>query len=78
MSQTRVSVEVYARPSAAGSESFINQIADTLSLKVRDRETAVVGDSFVVREPSVPYSAHFDSKMEALRHKNMLLWKLSN
>jgi len=61
-----------------GSESFTNQIADTLSPKIGDRETVVVGDSFVVREPSIPYSAHFDSKMEALRHKNTLLWKLSN
>lgn len=61
-----------------GSESFIHQIVDTLSPKVGDRETAVVGDSFVVREPSVAYSAHFDSKIEALRHKNMLMWELSN
>ena len=63
---------------AVGSELFINEVADTLSPKVGDRETLVVGDSFVVREPSVPYSAHFESKMEALRHKNMLPWKLSN
>jgi len=58
-------------------ESFINQIAETLRPKVDNRETAVVGDSFVVREPIVPYSAHFDSEMEALRHKNMLSWGLS-
>ena len=61
-----------------GRESFINQMADTLSPKVGGRETAAVGDSFVIREPLVPYSAHFDSKLEALRHKNMLLWKLSD
>ena len=42
-----------------------------------DRETTVVGDSFVVRDPSVPYSAHFDSKIDALRHKDMLPWDIS-
>ena len=40
-----------------------------LVTRLGERETAVAGDSFVVRELPVPYSAHFDSKMETLRHK---------
>ena len=35
-------------------------------------QTAAVGDSFLVREPSVSYSAHFDSKMGLLSHQNTL------
>ena len=40
-------------------------------------QTAALGDSFVVREPSVSYSADFDSKMGLLSHQNIRSWKLS-
>ena len=52
---------------AVGSEAFVNQVVDSLSPRVGQRETAAVGNSFVVREASVPYSPHFDSKMEPLK-----------
>ncbi|MFC1765285.1 transposase [Planctomycetota bacterium] len=67
----------WSKSIAVGSEDFVNQVVDTLSPRVGERETAVVGDSFVVREPAVSYSAHFDSKTVSLRHKNMLSWKLN-
>ena len=63
---------------AVGSEAFVNQIVDTLSPKVGQREIAAVGNSFVVREASVPYSPHFDSKMELLRPQNTLAWSLNS
>ena len=62
---------------AVGGEAFVNQVVETLGPKVGERETAAVGDSLVVREPSVSYSAHFDSKMGLLRPQNALLWELS-
>jgi len=62
---------------AVGSEAFVDQVSDSLCPKIGARPTATVGDSFVVREPSVSYSAHFDSKMGPLSLENTLPWKLS-
>ena len=49
-----------------GSEAFVSQFVETLSPQVGEREMATVDESFVVREPSVSYSAHFGSKMGSL------------
>jgi len=62
---------------AVGSEAFVNEFADSVNPEIRKRKTNVVGESFVVREPSVAYSAHFDSKMGLLSPGNALPWQLN-
>ena len=62
---------------AVGSEAFVNQVVDTLSPNVGERATVAIGDFFVVREPSAPYSPHFDSKIQPLRPQNPLIWNLN-
>jgi putative transposase len=62
---------------AVGSEAFVNEFADAVNPEIRKRRTNVVGESFVVREPSVAYSAHFDSKMDRLSTRNTFPWQLS-
>ena len=69
--------EKWSQSIAVGSEAFVNQVSDSLCPKIGKRQTSADGDSFVVREPSISYNAHFDGKMVALSPSNALLWKLS-
>jgi len=62
---------------AVGSESFVNQFVDTVNPEISKGKTTMVGESFVVREPSAAYSAHSDSKMGLLSFSNTLSWDLS-
>ena len=62
---------------AVGSEAFVNQVSDSLCPKIGKRQTTAIGDSLVVREPSISYNAHFDGKMGPLSRKNAILWKPS-
>ena len=67
----------WSRSIAVGSEAFVNQVSDSLCPKIGKRQASADGDSFVVREPSVSYSGHFDSKMGLLRPENTRPWNLS-
>lgn len=62
---------------AVGSEAFVDLVASAINPELSKGKTAVIGDSFVVREASVAYNAHSDTKMGALSHKNTIPWKVT-
>ncbi len=62
---------------AVGSETFVNQIAAAINPEISKGKTADIGESFLVREASVAYNAHSDSKMGPLRPPNTVPWKIS-
>ena len=62
---------------AVGSEAFVSQVAAAINPEISKGKTAEMGESFVVREASVAYNAHSDSKMEPLSSKNSVPWHVS-
>ena len=62
---------------AVGSEAFVSQFVDTVNPVISKGKTTMVGESFVVREPLIAYSAHSGSKMGLLSHQNTFPWNLS-
>lgn len=63
---------------AVGSEAFVNQVAAAINPELSKRKTTEIGKSFVVREASVAYNAHSDSKMGPLSHEYTVPWKVSH
>jgi len=62
---------------AVGSQSFVNRFVETVNPEISKGKTAIVDESFVVREPLPAYSAHSDSKMGLVSFENTLPWDLS-
>lgn len=62
---------------AVGSEAFVKQVAEAINPELSKRKTTLMGDFFVVRETSVAYNVHTDTKMGLLSPENTIPWKVS-
>ena len=59
---------------AVGNRSFINRVKYLMGILAIGRESIGTGDSYQLREPSVPYGAHFEAKKRDIWPKNKCFW----
>ncbi len=59
---------------AVGSESFIDKIHKALGIKRKHRDIIEDGSSCFIKESTIPYNAHFATKMDLLRVGNTIKW----
>jgi hypothetical protein len=55
---------------AVGSESFITNTREKLASRARKRSTVSTNNMTVLKEPHIPYNAHFDAKKVPLSPEN--------
>jgi putative transposase len=60
---------------AVGSSAFVDKVKSGLGVKAMHREVVKTGETYALREPSEAYAGDIDSKSEALRSYNAILWE---
>ena len=59
---------------AVGSKRFVDQAKHELGIQAKRRQVAANDEAYTLREPALPYMAHFSSENEALRGNNTYFW----
>ena len=59
---------------AVGNRSFVERVKSLMRVLAIGRKSIGTGESYQLREPSVPYSAHFAGKKDDIGPENTLLW----
>jgi hypothetical protein len=59
---------------AVGSEAFIRETKEKLGIKAMGREVIGASGSYELREPEIPYEAHFSPENDDLRQENAFFW----
>ena len=59
---------------AVGNRSFVERVKLLMGVLAIGRKSIGAGESYQLREPSVPYSAHFGGKKDDIGPENTLLW----
>jgi putative transposase len=59
---------------AVGNRRFVERVKSLMGVLAIGRKSFGDGESYQLREPSVPYSAHFRGKKDDIGPENILLW----
>lgn len=59
---------------AVGSKTFTERVKELMGVLAIGRKSTGVGESYQLREPDVPYAAHFGAKKSNIEHENMYIW----
>ncbi|MEA3222253.1 MAG: transposase [Thermodesulfobacteriota bacterium] len=70
--------EAWTESIAVGSNEFISETKRNLASRAIGRDILNNNGVFELREPSVPYSVHFDRKKNVLRLENTYFWNINN
>jgi len=62
---------------AVGSQGFIEKVKSLMGALAIGRESMEAGDSYQLREPAVPYTAHFGGKKDDMGPENTYLWDVN-
>ena len=68
--------EKWTRSIAVGSRGFVDRVKSILGVLALGRKTIESGESHQLREPSVPYVAHFGVKKSDIAPKNTYFWNV--
>ena len=69
--------EKWTRSIAVGSRGFVDRVKSTLGVQALGRKTIESGESHQLREPSIPYVAHFGVKKSDIGSKNTYFWNVN-
>ena len=59
---------------AVGNRSFVERVKSLMGALAIGRKSTEAGDSYQLREPAVPYIAHFGGKKGDIGLENTWLW----
>ena len=66
----------WTRSIAVGSRDFVDRVKSILGVLALGRKSTEAGESYQLREPSIPYSAHFEGKKGDTEPKNTYFWNV--
>ena len=59
---------------AVGSRSFVKRLKSLMGVLAIGRKSIEAGESYQLREPAIPYGAHFGVEKSNIKPKNDYLW----
>ena len=62
--------EKWTRSIAVGSKGFVDRVKSMLGVRSFGRKSTEAGESYQLREPFIPDSAHFGVKKGTIRNEN--------
>ena len=69
--------EKWTRSIAVGSRGFVDKVKSMLGALAIGRKSIETGESYQLREPSIPYSAHFGVKKSDIGLENAYFWNVN-
>jgi len=69
--------EKWTRSIAVGSRGFVDRVKSILGVQALGRKTIESGESYQLREPSIPYVTHFGVKKSDIGPKNTYFWNVN-
>jgi putative transposase len=69
--------EKWTRSIAVGSKGFVDRVKSILGALAKGRKRREAGESYQLREPAVPYSAHFVGKKGDIGPENTCFWNIN-
>jgi putative transposase len=69
--------EKWTRSIAVGSRGFVERLKSILGALAFGRKTIEAGESYQLREPSMPYSAHLEVKKGDIGPENTYFWNVN-
>ena len=69
--------EKWTRSIAVGSKGFVERVKSLLGVLARGRKSIEAGESYQLREPSIPYGVHFRGKKEDIGLENSYFWDVN-
>jgi putative transposase len=69
--------EKWTRSIAVGSRGFVNKVKSMLGALASGRKSIEAGESYQLREPSVPYNVHFGGKKSDIGSENTYFWNIN-
>jgi len=71
-----ISDEKWTRSIAVGSRGFVDRVKSILGALALGRKNIEAEGSYQLREPSIPYGAHFVVKKGDIGPKNTYIWNV--
>ena len=59
---------------AVGSRGFVDRVKSLMGILAVGRKSIGTGDSYQLREPSIPYGVHFSVKKYDIGPENTYFW----
>ena len=69
--------EKWTRSIAVGSKGFVDKVKSILGALALGRKSIEAGQAYQLREPSIPYKAHFDVKKGDIEPENTYFWNVN-
>ncbi len=69
--------EKWTRSIAVGSKGFVERVKSLLGVLAKGRKSIEAGESYQLREPSIPYGVHFRGKKEDIGLQNTYFWDVN-
>ena len=69
--------EKWTRSIAVGSKGFVERVKSLLGVLAKGRKSIEAGESYQLREPSIPYGVHFRGKKEDIGLENSYFWDVN-
>ena len=69
--------EKWTKSIAVGSRGFVDRVKSILGALALGRKRIEAGEAYQLREPSIPYSAHFGVKKGDIEPENTYLWNVN-
>ena len=70
--------EKWSKSIAVGSKGFMEEIKFLLGVMAKGRKSLEATEDYQLRDPSAPYSSHFDVKNEDIVGNNIDYWDINN
>jgi hypothetical protein len=70
--------EKWTRSTAVGSRSFVDKVKSILGALALGRKSIEAGKAYQLREPAVPYNAHFEVKKGNIGSENTYFWNFNH
>jgi len=68
--------EKWTRSIAVGSRGFVDRVKSILGALALGRKSIEAGESYQLREPSIPYGARFGGKKGDIGPENTYFWNV--
>jgi len=69
--------EKWTKSIAVGSRGFVDRVKSILGALALGRKRIETGEAYQLREPSIPYSAHFGVKKGNIEPENTYFWNVN-
>ena len=69
--------EKWTKSIAVGSKGFVDKVKSMLGALALGRKSIEAGESYQLREPSVPYNVHLGAKKSDIASKNTYFWNVN-